>query len=323
MRLAIEELAHEGQDHLGGRPVFVKHADTRGQLDAFEGQAVRFVAVGRVVALYGGNTADEVVRLDRAGVPLVTPLGSRPPGVSERGLCTGLTPGAEALALARYAVEEKGVKTMALFADERRENSRAVAESFEREFLTASADKFPKEKVEKPRTQLFGKDVKVAELAKALDPAKTHAVLFAGAASDFEEWRKALPASKVLVFYAGEEAAVAASGSDAPYVATVFALDKERPKTVEFAQRFRDAFKEEPDSRAALAYDGTRLLADALRRAQTSLNERFLDELRQTKEFPGLTGPVSFGSDQNLRRSIFVGRKNGNVLVETKVYEPR
>src|SRR4051812_12297290 len=81
IRLAIEELTRT--ERPGNRPVHVKHSDTRGQLDAFESQAVRLVTVGRAVALYGGNSADEVLRLDRSRAPLLTPLGSRPRGLSE------------------------------------------------------------------------------------------------------------------------------------------------------------------------------------------------------------------------------------------------
>src|ERR1700680_2104568 len=58
IRLALEELKREGQD----RPVFVKHTDARGQLDAMEAQTVRLVTVSRVVALYGGDTAEEETR---------------------------------------------------------------------------------------------------------------------------------------------------------------------------------------------------------------------------------------------------------------------
>src|SRR5438067_10287813 len=63
IRLAIEELTRAGQEKIGDRPVHVKHAETRGE-GAMEAQAVRLAAVSRVVALLGGNTAEEVSLLD-------------------------------------------------------------------------------------------------------------------------------------------------------------------------------------------------------------------------------------------------------------------
>src|SRR5437016_2499134 len=69
IRLAMEELAREGLDRIGDRPVHVKHTDAHGEEGAWESQAVRLVTVGRAVALYGGNTAAEVQRLERGRAP--------------------------------------------------------------------------------------------------------------------------------------------------------------------------------------------------------------------------------------------------------------
>ncbi len=52
------------------------------------------------------------------------------------------------------------------------------------------------------------------------------------------------------------------------YTVSTFAVDKGLPKTVDFARQYRDAFKEEPDASAALAYDGVRILVDALQRCK-------------------------------------------------------
>jgi len=59
------------------RPVIVRHADDKGDLDAAEGQAVRLVTLNHALALLGGTSAPDVIRLDRAGSLLLSPIGQR------------------------------------------------------------------------------------------------------------------------------------------------------------------------------------------------------------------------------------------------------
>ena len=100
IRLAIEELARDGLNRVGERPISVKHTDAHGEEGAWESQAVRLVTVGRVAALYGGATAGEVrTRMERGRVPLVTPLGIRPRGSSELVFSIGTSPADKAHAV--------------------------------------------------------------------------------------------------------------------------------------------------------------------------------------------------------------------------------
>jgi len=323
IRLAIEELSRTGQDRVGDRPVFVKHSDAVGQLDAMESQAVRLVSLSRVIGIYGGNTPEEVQRLDRSRVPVLTPLGTLPRGVTELVYATGISLSSQAYALARFAFEEKGMRNMLLLIDDRREEAQALAEAFEREFQKASEEKNAKEKLGPLQRITFGKDATFPELATRIVAAKVQGVLFAGNAQDYEEWRKAIPTPDFAVFFGGEDGTLREAGPHAAFLASAFAIDKDLPKTAAFAQQFQETFKEAADVHAALAYDGIRIFIDALRRMQPPVGERFLEELRRTKDFPGLTGPLTFNSDQQILRPVFVGRMAGPVFTAIKRYDPR
>ncbi len=74
---------------------------------------------------------------------------------------------------------------------------------------------------------------------------------------------------------------------------------------------------------AALAYDGIRIMMEAMKRAQTPPGERFLEEIGKTKDFMGLTGPLTFGTDRQLRRPIFIVRRAGAVFETLKRYDPQ
>ena len=321
IRLAMEDLTRAGQNLVGNRPMVVKHTDTRGDLDAFEGEAVRLASVSKVVALYGGNTGEEVLRLVRGRVPLLTPLGYRPHGAGELAFSTGISVSFQANALARFAVEEKNIGNIVILVDETREQARALADAFENQFKKLFAEKHPKEAAQEPKRLLFGKELKIAEVAaRSIDAKETQCVVFTGTAEDFAQWSKAQRRDALLVLYAGEDGAL----SDAPlntYMASAFATQKELPKTVDFARQYREAFKEEPDVHAALAYDAVRILVEALQRSQKPASEGLAEELRQMKDFAGLVGTLTFGSDRQLRRPVFVGRAIGGKFEAVKRYD--
>src|SRR6516165_7363696 len=99
---------------------------SRGMRQAFEAEAVRLVKVNGALALLGGTTAEEIMRLDRAQVPLVSPFGMRQRGQSELVFLTGLSPAFEGQVLAKFAGEKWGPVKVVILVDERREEAIAL-----------------------------------------------------------------------------------------------------------------------------------------------------------------------------------------------------
>ena len=89
----------------------------------------------------------------------------------------------------------------------------------------------------------------------------------------------------------------------------------------EFVAKFRETFKSDPDVHAALAYDGIRLLAAAMKNALANTTTLPV-ELRALKDFAGLTGPFSFSADQTARRPAYVLRCDGERASLEQRYEP-
>ncbi|MBI3410299.1 MAG: ABC transporter substrate-binding protein [Planctomycetes bacterium] len=315
IRLAILELAKEEVKPYG-RPVQVIHTDTQGELEAYESEAVRLVKVNKVPALYGGQTPAEVQRLERARVPLVTPAGLAPRQLGEATFSIGISPAIQGQTLARFLMEDQKIERIVVVADERREESQVLVDAFQRELNKDGADNAPAVVV-----ITFGKDAKYTDMAaKAIDT-KPAALLFAGKARDFLAFRKELAPSMPLVLFAGDDGSLRPSESGEPVVTvTAFAVDPDLPKTQEFARKFRETFQQVPDVNAALAYDGVRLVVEALGRTQNG--EALVEELKKTSEFPSLTGPISFGLDRVLRRPAFVVRLEGGKIVLLKRVNP-
>jgi branched-chain amino acid transport system substrate-binding protein len=324
IRLAVEEI-NKNLDQPADRPLKVIHSDARGKLEAFEAEAVRLVAINRVSFLLGGTTPEEVERLDRARVPTVTPTGVRTRTMSDAVFFTGLTPRQRAWVLAQFAALELNASAVAVLEDDRREEALEVSEAFARELAQALTKKDAK-LAASVRKLRFGKDAKASDLIQPLleqiarDQLK--AVVFAGQPADLRE----LGPLPLPVLLACEEVSAKVLQARRPankemFFVTTFVTDGDTAKAQEFAKRFKQAFNEDAGVQAALAYEGLKLLAEAINRSKDALTPaRVRDELTKLKDFGGLTGPLSFTPERQLRRPAFVVRVEETGVKTVKRY---
>jgi branched-chain amino acid transport system substrate-binding protein len=319
--LAAEEANADGEK-VNGRRVEVVHVDDRG---AAGDEAVRLIAVNRAVALLGGVSGERAEQIARAaqpyGVPLVTPGPLPSPLVAEAAFSTCPSPAHQGKVLARFAAEELKAKRVAVLLDARGGPFTGLASAFTREFSAGGerqADQFR-----------YDSDAGLADLAGRAAKAKPDAVLVAAPVGDFVKLREGLAKAEVKapVLFGGEETAWPAllAESDAGrevYAVTTFAADGLTPRGKEFAQKYRERFKEEPDLHAADAYDGARLLFEAMRRAKSSEAERVRPALADPVTFDSLTGPLTIDKeDHGARRPVFVVRQQEGQAKLVKRYD--
>jgi branched-chain amino acid transport system substrate-binding protein len=326
IRLALKQITDENlAEALQGRPLHVRHTDTKGQLDACESEAVRLAGVNRVVGLIGGATPEEVSRLDRGHVPVLATAGVRPAGVSDRVFAVGMRPVQQANVLAQHAAVDLDLSDVVVLADERRDEFLSLADTFCRRF---AQERKPKGKSSAaPVPVRFGKDANWDELAKLVAARKSaRGVVFAGKARDWVELRRKMPSSPPLIFAGDDGDGVnlqGTPGKQVVYLATAFAADKDAPRIQAFIQKYKEAFSEEPDVAAALGYESLQLFAEALKQAGPTFSaEKLQGALGALKDFAGLAGALSMTRDQFVRRPLFVVRLDGPAVTALKRYEP-
>ena len=114
------------------------------------------------------------------------------------------------------------------------------------------------------------------------------------------------------MLFGGEESAWPALLAEADagrgvYAVTTFAADGLTRHGQEFAKKYRERFQEAPDLPAAAAYDGARLLFEAMRRAKSSEPEPVRKAILELANFDSLTGPLTIDrEDHGARRPVFV-----------------
>jgi branched-chain amino acid transport system substrate-binding protein len=88
------------------------------------------------------------------------------------------------------------------------------------------------------------------------------------------------------------------AASEGAYVGTSFNAEDQSPNVQRFVKAFQNKYSTRPDAFAALAYDATRLIAEALvkkGRDRRGVRE-YLASLNSSNPFDGVTGPVYFNT---------------------------
>ncbi|MCS7046013.1 MAG: ABC transporter substrate-binding protein [Gemmataceae bacterium] len=324
VELALKDLGPALSDSLGRRALVVRQLEVH-DLDSLEGSAARLASVNRVAALLGGDTLEQALRLEKARVPVLAPIGERPAAPSDLLFTTGLASATQARVLAEF-LAEKAPKAGVLVVDSRRGDAEALAAAFRTAWSTAWTQRH--HQLPAPEWKLINvpSDGDILEKwATNLVNGVPAAVVFAGATSELERvgaaWGERAPLLALLNL---EQEWPRLRPGPAVHFATLAAVGDSETQLETFVAKYRDAYHSLPDLAAILAYDNLRLAAEALSKASSDFPGKLREALRQIKEFPGLTGPLSFTSQQHLQRPVFVARLDAGrgLPVVVRRYDP-
>lgn len=93
-----------------------------------------------------------------------------------------------------------------------------------------------------------------------------------------------------------------------------FHPEVEYPGTTEFVQNFKAKYNKEPDTYAALAYDSAKLILDGIKQ-EGATREGINKYLSSVKDYPGVAGPISFDSKNDVTRKIIILEVKGGKIV--------
>ncbi len=105
------------------------------------------------------------------------------------------------------------------------------------------------------------------------------------------------------------------------YFSNHYSVDNPAPEIRAFVEKFKAHNQgEAPDALAALGYDATRVLVDAIRRAGSDKPSAIRDALAQTKDFPGITGNITLNAQRDaVKSAVVLEVKDGKFLYKETV----
>lgn len=319
--LAVEEINGAG-GILGGRKLKILFKDDASSLSRGRLVAQEIADDPEVAAVIGHLnsyiTAPASQIYERAGLVMVTP-GASGQKITEQGgrLVFRSLPGnrEQGRQIGDYAAA-RGYKSVAIYYI-KNDYGIDLANYFEQrahELGIAIADR---------RSYNMGGDNHAALLAEWAAFLKTDAVFLCGSLPESAQiLREARAAGlKVPVF--------GAAGLDSPdlirlggasvegtVVFSLFNVGDPRPEVRAFGERFRQRFGVLPDSTAAQGYDAVQLLVHAMKRANSTEPVKVAAALRETRNWPGVTGRTTFSE-----KGDPVDKRLAKVIVRNGAFE--
>ncbi len=107
------------------------------------------------------------------------------------------------------------------------------------------------------------------------------------------------------------------------YFSNHFSTEDKSPLVQEFVKKYKAKYNTVPDAFAALGYDATKLLADAIKRAGSTDSDKIRAAIQDTEGFPGVSGKITIGKDRNAVKSAVILTIKDGALKYAETIEPK
>lgn len=290
-QLAADEINKAGG--VGGRQIELVVADDGGTAER-----------GRVRAVVCGpskGAASAASKAQESKVLLVSTSSADPKLTAAGDYVFRASPldSSQGEAMAKYAANNIHAKTAAIISESGSQYSTDLANAFEENFTklggqvtqkvsyAASDSDFktlltPLRDSNPEVVYVPGGHAQVGRLAKQARESGIKATLLGG-----DGW------NDPKLFEAGAEPL------DGSYITGSFSANDPEVQVRKFASDYAARFGGQPDHTAALAYDATKLIADAITRAGSTDSAKLREAIAQTANYKGLTGDLSFNPERN------------------------
>jgi branched-chain amino acid transport system substrate-binding protein len=313
VQLAAEEINADGSIR-----VALETADDGGSPERAAQIFERIAGEPRTVAVIGALTDSVAVSLSplasRTKTLLISPGATgEVPYAGDFFFRTALPATLQGRALADYALRS-GLRRVSVIYDHN-EYGTAVALAFVEAFVAGGGEVIG-QRLFRDGTRDFERFV------RALRTEEPQALLFAGypdeGAAFFSQAAEAGLSLRVLApdSFANEEAVREMGGrAHGMVVTSAFFTDNPVPAVRAFVRAYREKFNLEPDQFAAQAHDALRVVAFGLKRVGTADRAKLRDAAAGIRDYPGVTGTMTFDRFGNPAREVLLLRVDGSRLV--------
>ncbi|HML36038.1 MAG TPA: ABC transporter substrate-binding protein [Bacillota bacterium] len=328
------ELAHELFPEVLGQKVELVYADNKSDVDVAAAAAQNLVdrkvsavlgSYGSTLSLVGGEY------FTKAKIPAITITASNPlvTSSSEYYFRACFVESFQGVALAKYAVQEMGTSTAAIFKDADDDYAAAVSQTFSDKMVQLTGDENAIVKVvEYKSSKTDFKD----QLQKVKDSGAV-AVLLASKTKDaIRIMTQAKELGLDLVFLgtdSWENADFLKEGGAAVNGAVFSTYFDPEAAITDNTQVLLKAYREkygvdaEPPSEVALGFDAYLLAVNAISTAGTAVDgEAVRDRLAATKNFPGASGNITFDKNGDPIKSVSIKTITNGKFVHIYTVEP-
>ena len=115
---------------------------------------------------------------------------------------------------------------------------------------------------------------------------------------------------------------IAGSAIEGGYFSNHYSPDDRRPEVVAWVKKYREKHGQVPDALGTLAYDGTNLLLEAIRKAGSDDPRKIRDALASIRDFHGVTGKSTLDRNGDSVKSAAIVKIEGGRQKFVKMVNP-
>jgi branched-chain amino acid transport system substrate-binding protein len=314
IRLAIEEINAKGG--IKGKRVAAKTYDDQGKPEEAAVAATRLITQDKVTVLIGEVASSRSLAMapiaDANQVPQISPTSTNP-RVTRDGdkvrpfvfrVCF-IDP-FQGTVMAKFAREHLKLKRVAILRDIGSDYSVGLADFFKKKFEelggTIVNDQSFKTGDQDFKAQLTTIKGKAPEMIYVPGYYTEVALL----ARQARELGIKVPLGGGDGWDSAKLYEIAQGALDGSFFSNHYTDENPDPLIQNFVKRYREKFKETPDSMAALGYDAALVAFDAMSRATDLSGPAVRDAIAATKGFPGVGGTITIDADHNAVKSAVV-----------------
>lgn len=199
-------------------------------------------------------------------------------------------------AMAKFATEDLGIKTAAVFYDNGNDYVKGLAEFFKAAFEDAGGTVPVFEAYSKDDIDFSGLLTKVM----AANPDMLYIPDYYSMVNLVNTQARAAGFEGILAGGDGWDSSdLDFAAAEGGYFTNHYAADDPRPEVQEWVKNYQAKYGSVPDALATLAYDATNLLLNAIKTAGSEDTAKVKDAMQATKGFATVSGEISFDADGN------------------------
>lgn len=310
IELAVDEINRGGG--LIGKPMKILVEDTRGKSDESRTAVTKLIEQNRVVALLGevasSNSLAAAPVAQARKVPMITPSSTNPEvtAVGDFIFRVCFIDPFQGLVMAKFAREELKAETAAILWDNSQDYSKGLAEVFKREFPRMGG------RIVQDVTYASS-DVEFSSQLTRIRTARPDVIFIPGYYSEVSLIARKARELGITVPLLGSDGWTsptllerAGGALEGCYYSDHYSLESDKPSVRQFVESFRQKYGHDPNSLAALGYDATWILAEAIKKAGSYDPVKMRDAIASTKDFPGVTGKITINEERNAVKSAVV-----------------
>ena len=314
---------------INGRQIDVVIDDDKGSPEEAARLTARLIDQDKVVAIIGGGTSGNsraaAPKAQASHIPLIAP-SSTDPAVTQAGdyiFRACFVDPFQGEVMASFAVNTLKAKKAAILFDFNSPYGRGLTEFFELSFAKLGGQIVNKQSYMQGDSDFRGQLSSI----KAAEPDVIYIPGYYGDVAIIAKQARALGLQQPLLGGDGWDAPeLWQLGGDAlnnSYMSTHYSVDDPSTAIQTFVQEYKQRYGNlVPDAHAALAYDATRLLFDAITRASSTDGTKIRDALAQTRDFKGVTGIINMDADRNAIKPAVVLKLQDAKFIYQETIQP-